>query len=473
MIDKIQEEDSKLVNPADTKISRRKLLASLGLAGAAVAAGGILSNKVYGQTVTNSVYGQSALITTSTNGGIYNVKDYGAIGNGSANDYDAIQLAINTCNINGGGTVFFPRAKYNVGGSIIINHGAPNSSITLDGNNSLLTYTGTSEALIKINPVNPVSQGPSGNGITHFEIKNFDLASNQNSGTHIGIDIGIEGFNVDDFAWSLIENVRIGGFNKGIQVVSSRHITFKDVVIRNPISNCLVLQSTGNFCGDMNFFGCEFVGGLESTVKLYAWGNDENAQLRGIHFSDCVIYGRSEAVRTWLFSSSGSGKIFDVWLNHCAFDQGNNYALQFDAQHNSEIGYININNTYVVGFTKFLEMSNSSTKTNGNIVIRGCMINMIPVPFNIYNFSNLILEGNFFNDASGKSYFSGAVKNIQFINNRFNGANLIPACINLQPTVQSGIIKNNFGNYSSSFVENQTTLGSNKLIIEDNLQTLI
>ncbi|MFC5099688.1 glycosyl hydrolase family 28-related protein [Kibdelosporangium philippinense] len=39
---------------------------------------------------------------------VFNVKSYGAVGNGSANDDDAIDRAINAANAAGGGVVDFP-----------------------------------------------------------------------------------------------------------------------------------------------------------------------------------------------------------------------------------------------------------------------------------------------------------------------------------------------------------------------------
>ena len=43
---------------------------------------------------------------------IFDVKDYGALGNNSTDDTTAIQSALNACNSAGGGTVFFPKGTY-------------------------------------------------------------------------------------------------------------------------------------------------------------------------------------------------------------------------------------------------------------------------------------------------------------------------------------------------------------------------
>ena len=47
--------------------------------------------------------------------GIFNVRHYGAVGDGTANDAPAINKAIDACNIAGGGTVFIPSGIYTCG----------------------------------------------------------------------------------------------------------------------------------------------------------------------------------------------------------------------------------------------------------------------------------------------------------------------------------------------------------------------
>ena len=60
----------------------------------------------------------------------FNVKDYGAVGNGSANDTAAIDRAITAANSAGGGTVRFPSGTYRSPNSI---HLKSNVTLQLDG----------------------------------------------------------------------------------------------------------------------------------------------------------------------------------------------------------------------------------------------------------------------------------------------------------------------------------------------------
>lgn len=53
---------------------------------------------------------------------IYNVKNYGAVGDGAANDADAIKSAIADCNKNNGGTVYFPQGDYLTGPIDFVNN---------------------------------------------------------------------------------------------------------------------------------------------------------------------------------------------------------------------------------------------------------------------------------------------------------------------------------------------------------------
>lgn len=46
---------------------------------------------------------------------VFNVKDYGAVGDGIHDDQEAIQTAVDACDAAGGGTVVFPPGRYRSG----------------------------------------------------------------------------------------------------------------------------------------------------------------------------------------------------------------------------------------------------------------------------------------------------------------------------------------------------------------------
>ena len=57
------------------------------------------------------------------NNGVYNVRDFGALGNGSTNDAPAINNAITACNAAGGGQVYLSPGTYLVSGSVNLQSG--------------------------------------------------------------------------------------------------------------------------------------------------------------------------------------------------------------------------------------------------------------------------------------------------------------------------------------------------------------
>ncbi|MDF2714897.1 MAG: right-handed parallel beta-helix repeat-containing protein [Paenibacillus sp.] len=146
MSNEMKENAQELSKP--TSISRRKLLASLGMVGVAMAAGSL-------GTVALPKTAEASALT-----GFVNVKTHSpsAAGDNATNDAGAIQSAINSLNTTGG-VVYFPRGTYLVGTSLTIP-----SNVTLEGesmelsiirdhsslgSNRILTIIGASGSTIK------------------------------------------------------------------------------------------------------------------------------------------------------------------------------------------------------------------------------------------------------------------------------------------------------------------------------------
>lgn len=81
------------------------------------------------KTITAGMTGSDYLATLNNTPKVYNVKDYGALGNGSHDDTVNIQNAINACSDGGGGTVYFPNGIYIIGGALQTGGTNPNSQL--------------------------------------------------------------------------------------------------------------------------------------------------------------------------------------------------------------------------------------------------------------------------------------------------------------------------------------------------------
>lgn len=83
------------------------------------------------KTIVEGMTGAEFITALNNIEKIYNVKDYGALGNGADDDTVAIQTTINTCITAGGGIVYFPNGIYKVGGALQTNVGGVNPNCQL------------------------------------------------------------------------------------------------------------------------------------------------------------------------------------------------------------------------------------------------------------------------------------------------------------------------------------------------------
>ena len=94
---------------------------------------------LYSRLVKNTASAISVTTDTKWIGpDVFNVKDYGAIGNGSTDDSSAIQSAVNAAVTNGYGCVYFPQGKYYIGTTITKDIGAANIVFKGEGYSSVL-----------------------------------------------------------------------------------------------------------------------------------------------------------------------------------------------------------------------------------------------------------------------------------------------------------------------------------------------
>lgn len=119
------------------------------------ASAGIVASKL---SFTQAGTGATARTVESKLRDVVNVKDFGAIGNNTADDTAAIQAAI-TAVAAIGGTVFFPVGTYKITDTITVNTGVYTTSIVLKGagSKSIISQTGTNKDALKFSSTQVLS----------------------------------------------------------------------------------------------------------------------------------------------------------------------------------------------------------------------------------------------------------------------------------------------------------------------------
>src|SRR5262245_8646067 len=95
----------------------------------------LLRSSLIATAVTVVVGGAAVALVTAASAATFNVRDYGAVGNGTTNDTPAINAAINAANSAGGGVVQFPAGTYKSKNTI---HMKSNITLQLDAGSTIL-----------------------------------------------------------------------------------------------------------------------------------------------------------------------------------------------------------------------------------------------------------------------------------------------------------------------------------------------
>lgn len=300
--------------------------------------------------------------------GHFDVKDFGAMGNGTTDDSIAINSAISAINAEGGGVLYFDKGTYLISTSILMK-----SNITLLGipnRTTILTATSGFDAFSYLENAHHTE-------INGFIIKSTDGANEtaENAGVYYGRyeimhstirDVIIDGFfngiDARNF-WksSFVENVHFRNCRTAIHVeqtssgnVSS--VTLTNLYSENPTYRHLKLEYVEGF----TFIGCRFQGdGTEGySVDLIGCCLDfKNCRfdgMDGIHnnfailtasngsvvgFDNCYfIDQKTTGTNTTLIESLTESKIS---LNSCAFEDSSGFTYTFRVDGTSQIAYSN------------------------------------------------------------------------------------------------------------------------------------
>ena len=194
---------------------------------------------------------------TSFGDNCLNVRNFGALGNGTTNDFTAFQNAIDSAKITGA-TVCIPPGVYKIDSTLTISSGVSllgegigSEVLQTPYNGSLIVYTGTGIAFcIK------------GSGVS---ISNLTLLDNNNTGASGGIKIESTNKLIENV---MIKNVLISGFTTGTALQLSAtnsagisYCSFYDVRIRHGLIGIHLYQDATSFVNSNSFYHGAISGG--------------------------------------------------------------------------------------------------------------------------------------------------------------------------------------------------------------------
>lgn len=262
-----------------------------------------------------AVSGGASGATVGRGSGVFNVRDHGAEGSGSALDTGAIQKTIDACVQSGGGCVYFPPGRYLSGGIVLKSHVTLvlENGATLLGSKELKdypvrvaemrSYTDNYVERCLIYAENAEDIGIEGRGVIDGQGKSF-------SGPYLVRPymirmVGCRGVSVsgvtmlDSPMWVQhylacdevdIRNIRVHSRsnhnNDGIDIDCCHRVQISDCEISSG-DDAIVLKSTAaRPCKDVVVTNCV----LSSACNGFKLGTETNGGFENIAMSNCSIY---------------------------------------------------------------------------------------------------------------------------------------------------------------------------------------
>lgn len=246
---------------------------------------------------------------------VANVKDYGAVGDGVADDTAEIQAAIDA---NPGKAIYFPAGNYKITSQIRIKRAWTSLIADATGVATLQFASDTTNAAILVRS----DLDPSFPSIFSVNILNIRL---QKTVTNTVASIGIE---LDRADATRFINSEVLGFATALKISGGRNnyisdSRFSSFGISTPISGTSIIEITsstfsGGFTGFTQMFdNCIISGDFKVDYIVSILGNDYCS------FANCYIASSKVAL---VRINGESGSVYDNWFDHCYFDGVESYA---------------------------------------------------------------------------------------------------------------------------------------------------
>lgn len=331
----------------------------------------------------------SEIVTASY---VYNVKDYGALGNGTTDDTSAIQDALDACVSAGGGAVYIPSGLYVVSNQLT----ATNVPIKIYGdgiNVTKLRWTSTATAYgISISTDEDIKTVTI-QGLTLFTLGNTGTAiylnfdDQDSSGTLV--DRSTPRFLIQDVHCTGYNNVIQQGWHTGVEVSSPM------------VGNIVNFHMQGRVTA-----GTPMVNESVYGIYVHAMNNTfDNGHPVEVICDKCSIYNVQKAI--W-FQYIEGGFAYNCNL------VGVNYGVSFNDNYGRP--QLNVANCHINAYTVGIYAYNCNEVTAiGNLIYRVIDANTATSGINLHGSTGIgsnyfVCIGNTFEDtAAGSSNFNGIV----------------------------------------------------------------
>lgn len=442
--------------PLEVGISRRRLMTKAAIAGTAGAVFSVAD-------VANPAEHAGAAVDSLRS--YYDVMDYGATGNGLADDRAAIQATIDAAQAASGGVVLLPTGTYAVGGTLRITRS--NISMRGAGSGSVLKCTFVSGDVIY-----------AGAAIENVALEDFSIISsvNKTSGAAVYCDYA--------------QRFRIVGIKAAPAEMPTPTLYdgfyfryFDNCVVTNSVVNCSHRGVTLHGRSDQTWgAGFYLIGGSKvstnyasGSVGIYIGGSTG-----GINVEDCDVIACETSVRIDKDLSTSSNR--EIFINQSFLDGSANHNLYVAPQ---AIGLLHLVGSWIAsagqltnGFPDGTNFTVASPQMGGDVIMQGCRI------FNAkgsgiianagawtVNGCSIHNNGQGANGGHGIAFYNPLVSNATITGNsiKFNGNGLLGQGLRVVPGVNSYLISGNLirANGSAQLIDGG---GPNK-VVTNNLLT--
>ena len=321
---------------------------------------------------------------------MYNVKDFGALGNGESLDSVSIQKAIDECAQNGGGTVFIPAGKYRCGTMHFKSH----VHIELEKGATILGSTDVTDFdPLEENPSNDIYQDRS-HSYFHHSLFHADSVC----------DIALTGYGTIDMqaVWEVIDTPEFK-WCRACKIVAFKNCT--DVIIKG-----LTMKNATDLA--VYFAGCENVIVTQLNLTVHVDGISPDS-CKNVVISDCIIDAGDDGIVPKTSYTLGHFKYMEnLAITNCIIKSRCN-GIKFGTESNT--GYLNTTITGCVIYNTHL--SGIAIESVDGAIINGFSISGITMK----NVGNPIMV-MVLNRARGPEGTTiGKIKNISMTNITITG----------------------------------------------------